>query len=101
MNVNENMRDRKLQRAFASVGLLKITQLVLDKTLLVSYIKGSKQICSAWVSLNMILTAVSTFPHYFRVGDYRSMVLDFLRKLFVRDGLILIYCLKMRCLTIK
>ena len=75
------MRDRKLQRAFQSIGLVESTSLVSNDTPPASHITGSKQICSAWLIPNMNPSVVCTFPHYFEVGDYRCMILDFLREM--------------------
>ena len=54
-----------------------MTQLYSDKLSPASYITGSKQICSLWVSPNIKPSIVSILLYYFRAYDYRYIVLDF------------------------
>ena len=95
------MRDRKLQQAFNSLGLIEIASLFSNEPPPASHITGLKQICRVWISPNILPSTASMLPHYFGVGDYRYLVLDFLKELFLGDGFIPIYKPGMWRLTTK
>ena len=66
-----------------------------------SHISGLKQICGVWISPGIYLLASATFLHYFGIGDYRCIVIDFSISKFLDKGFIPIYKPEMRRLTTK
>ena len=101
IDANENIRDRKLQQAFNSLGLIETTSLFSNEPLLAFHVIGSKQICGVWVSPNILPSTTLILPHYFDIGDHRYLVLDFPIELFLGDRFIPIYKSEVWRLTTK
>ena len=98
--MNEDVRNSLLQRELSLLGLIEVSS-KFNTQQIASYISGSKQIDRIWVTANLVLSSTSILLHYFRVGDHRCIIADFLREVFFGSQTISIVKAKMRRLSLS
>jgi len=77
LDSNENMITGRLFKLFTTLGLIETYKAQTHLPLPNSFFKGSKQLDAVWVSPSLTPQATSVTPHFFGIGDHRTIVVNF------------------------
>ena len=96
LDANENTKMGSIARTFLSLGLIDSISTITSATPPGSYIRGSHQINSIWVSLDLSVKAASFCLFNFGVGDHRMVIVDLDKSSLFRSSSTTLLFLKLR-----
>jgi len=81
LDANENMDNGRIAKSFKELGLIETTSSFTTDPAPNTFITGSTLIDAVWVSPNIALVALSMIPFYFKVGNHRVFIINFILEL--------------------
>jgi len=99
LDSNEDMTSGRLFKVFTQMGLIETYKTQTQLPPPNSFFKGTRQLDAIWVSPSLHPKSTSITPHFFGVGDHRTIIVDFDVESILGNGFIPFCPQKMRRLN--